>query len=132
MTRTDARELLMQMLYSMKIQEDYSKEAKETFVSHAVPLGDQQDYFNKMYDVITEHLQDIDDIYSAQDTKWKINRLSNVDLSIFRIAIAEIEYIDEIPDKVSINEAVDMAKKFSDEKSAKFINGVLGKIAKDL
>lgn len=127
MTRTDARELLMQMLYSMKIQDDYSEDVKKAFLADK-KLGDQGEYFNKMYSLITEHLTEIDDCYSALETGWKINRISNVDLSIFRIAIAEIKFMDDINKSISINEAVELAKKFSSEKSAKFINGVLAKL----
>ncbi len=127
MTRTDARELLMQMLYSMKIQNDFSEEVKNAFLADK-KLQTQEGYFNTVYSLVVEHINDIDGRYEALNTGWKINRLSNVDLSIFRIAIAEILYMDEIDRSVAINEAVKLAKKFSSDKSAKFINGVLAKV----
>ncbi len=127
MTRTDARELLMQMLYSMKIQNDYSEAVKDSFIAEK-KLGSQKEYFDNMYALVTEHLEEIDGKYEALDTGWKLNRLSNVDLSIIRVAMAEILYVEDIARGVSINEAVELAKKFSSEKSAKFINAVLAKI----
>lgn len=127
MTRTDARELLMQMLYSMKIQNDYSKERKDDFLKEK-KLGNQKEYIDKMHGLITEHMTEIDEKYEALETGWKLNRLSAVDLSIIRVAMAEILYTDEIAKGVAINEAVELAKKFSSDKSASFINAVLAKV----
>lgn len=127
MTRTDARELLMQMLYSMKIQNDYSKERKDYFLKEK-KLGNQKEYIDKMHELITEHMTEIDEKYEALETGWKLNRLSAVDLSIIRVAMAEILYTDEIAKGVAINEAVELAKKFSSDKSASFINAVLAKV----
>ncbi len=59
---------------------------------------------------------------------WKIERLSKVDLSILRLCTYELNFEEDIPSKVSINEAIELAKKYSGEKSATFINGVLGKM----
>ncbi len=127
MTRTDARELLMQMLYSMKIQNDYSSERKEDFLKEK-KLGNQKEYIDKMHELITEHMTEIDEKYEALETGWKLNRLSAVDLSIIRVAMAEILYTDDIAKGVAINEAVELAKKFSSDKSASFINAVLAKV----
>lgn len=127
MTRTDARELLMQMLYSMKIQNDYSKERRDDFLKEK-KLGNQKEYIDKMHELITEHMTEIDEKYEALETGWKLNRLSAVDLSIIRVAMAEILYTEDIAKGVAINEAVELAKKFSSDKSASFINAVLAKV----
>ena len=73
----------------------------------------------------------IDDIIQKSSTSWDIKRIAKVDLSILRVAITEILYLSDIPDKVSINEAIDLAKKYGDENSYKFVNGLLGKIVKN-
>ncbi len=128
MTRIEARTLLMQMLFSMDIQKDFSPKAKTAFLT-GKNLGNQKKYINEMFDIITQNMTNIDNVYSSQDTKWKINRLAPVNLTIFRIAIAEILYKDDIPVSVSINEAVKLAKIYSDDESARFINGVLANLA---
>ncbi len=128
MNRTEARTMLMQMLYSMEIQNDFSQKAKTAFLI-GKNIGNQKKYINEMFDIISLHMDDIDNVYSNQETGWKINRLAAVDLAIFRIAIAEILYKEDIPVNVSINEAVELAKAYSSDESAKFINGVLAKIA---
>ena len=128
MNRTEARTMLMQMLYSMEIQGDFSQKAKTAFLIGR-NVGNQKKYINEMFSIISEHKDDIDNVYSNQETTWKINRLSAVDLSIFRLAIAEILYMEDIPVGVSINEAVELAKTYSSEESAKFINGVLANLA---
>lgn len=82
---------------------------------------------------VQENLEEIDSIISAHLTKkWKLSRLNKVSASILRLAVYELKYIDEIPSNVSINEAVELSKKFSVDDEYKFINGVLGAIEKDL
>lgn len=128
MNRTEARVALMQMLYSMEIQNDFSPKAKTAFLT-GKNVGNQKKYINDMFAIISQHKEDIDNAYSNLDTGWKLGRLSAVDLAIFRLAIGEILYMEDIPVSVSINEAVELAKTYSSEESAKFINGVLAKIA---
>lgn len=128
MNRTEARVALMQMLYSMEIQNDFSPKAKTAFLT-GKNVGNQKKYINDMFAIISQHKEDIENAYTNLDTGWKLGRLSAVDLAIFRLAIGEILYMEDIPVSVSINEAVELAKTYSSEESAKFINGVLAKIA---
>ena len=73
----------------------------------------------------------IDEKINEYSNKWNTTRMPKVDLAILRLAAVELMYMDDIPDAVAINEAVDMAKKFSSDESKAFINGILGKIAKE-
>ncbi|WP_062355988.1 transcription antitermination factor NusB [Bacillus kwashiorkori] len=75
-----------------------------------------------------EHLQPIDQFIGEHLEKWSFDRLANVDKNILRMATYEMKYMDEIPYNVTINEAVEIAKKFADEKAGGFINGVLSKM----
>ena len=77
---------------------------------------------------IVVHKAHIDELIAAGLDNWEIDRLSKVDLSILRIAVYEIVYADDIPNAVAANEAVQLAKQFSEDKAPGFINGVLGKI----
>ncbi|MCK8817511.1 transcription antitermination factor NusB [Natroniella sulfidigena] len=78
---------------------------------------------------VVENLEQIDHVITQNAVDWKIERMGKVDKSIIRLAVYEILYQDEIPVAVSINEAVELAKSFSDQQSSKFVNGVLGNIA---
>lgn len=80
---------------------------------------------NDKVEVIREHLKDIDDLINANVTGWKTSRMAKVDLTILRLACYELKYDDTIPTKVSVNEAVELAKKYGTEKSGSFVNGVL-------
>ncbi|QOV20044.1 transcription antitermination factor NusB [Blautia liquoris] len=94
---------------------------------------DAQDrsYIERKYEHIRDHREDIDQLIKKSATGWKLNRMSKVDLSILRLAIYEMIYDDEIPVKVAINEAVELAKRFGGDTSASFINGILGKVVRD-
>ena len=100
--------------------------------------GDARDEFLSDYAIncvkgIKEHQDQIDDkIASNLKSGWKINRISKVSLAIMRVAIYEMMYLEDIPVSVSINEAVELSKKYAAEDDTAFINGVLGAVAKAL
>lgn len=129
MRRQEARELFMQMLFQMEMQQDYSRELKTRFFEWNEPGKSQVEYIDTLYEIIHDHLTEIDEKLSEASSNWKVNRISKVDLAILRLAAAEILYFKEIPDRVSINEAVELAKKFGTDDSGRFVNGVLGKVA---
>ncbi|MDD2215932.1 MAG: transcription antitermination factor NusB [Eubacteriales bacterium] len=131
MRRKEAREYFMQLLYQMDIQKDYSIEGKERFMSYHVGQSIQSEYFNIIFGLVTSHLSDIDKVLADCSENWKIDRIAKVDLAVLRLSVAEILYLDEIPVSVSINEAVELAKKFGGEDSGRFVNGILGKVARD-
>lgn len=82
---------------------------------------------------VQENLEEIDALIKEHlARKWNIARINKVSLSILRLAIYEMKFIEEIPNKVSINEAVELSKKFSGEDEYKFVNGVLGAVSRDL
>lgn len=86
--------------------------------------GDE--YFTKVYFGVISNLPELDEIIEANAKKWSSKRISRVSRSIMRLALYEIKYIDDIPSEVSINEAVELAKKFDADESYSFVNGVLG------
>lgn len=129
MRRTEARELFMQMLFQMEAQNDYSEQMKQTFIAANKDYYKPNDYFDAMYKVTTTHLTEIDHCIESCSSNWKMNRIAKVDLAILRLSTAEILFMEDVPDSVSINEAVDLAKKFGSEDSGRFVNGVLGKVA---
>ena len=130
MRRSEAREHLMQMLFEMEVQGDYSQEARERFEANFLESSGQREYMDRMFGVFTNHLEEIDRTLEESSDRWKLSRLAKVDLAILRVAAAELLYMDDIPDSASINEAIELAKKFGGDDSGRFINGVLGKVAK--
>ncbi len=129
--RVAERENLMQMIYQMGVTGDFSQEAYDGYINNEISLIKESKYSKELFAALSEHLADIDKEIGEHSIKWKTDRMPAVDLAILRLALAEIHYMENIPVSVSINEAVNMAKKFSTEKSASFINGVLGKIVNE-
>ncbi len=89
-------------------------------------------YIETVYFGVIDNLTDIDEIISKRAIGWKTGRMTRLSLSILRLAVYELKYCDDIPYSVSINEAVELAKIFGDEKSPSFINGILNNVAEDL
>jgi transcription antitermination factor NusB len=131
MNRTDARELLMQMIFQMEAQGDSSYGLMKTLYDDKgkIPKS-QKDYIESTFAIVRSHLDDIDDIIDGHSKGWKASRMPKADLAIARLAIAEIVYADDIPDAVAINEAVNLAKKYGSDNAARFINGLLGDVSK--
>lgn len=133
MNRAKSREYLLQLTYQMHINKESYMETFDSFMDNDENKDDIDLSFIKVsLKGIQDNQQVIDEKIEAQLVNWKINRVSKVNLSILRLAIYEIMFKEDIPAKVSINEAVELAKKFSDDKSVSFINGVLDKVYKSL
>ncbi len=133
MRRSQAREILMQMLFQMEAQGDFSREAKDRFEDEYFDAPDQQAYFNAVYDTVAAHKDDIDARIEAASRGWHIDRLARTDLAVLRLCLAEILYggLEDVPVAASINEAVKLAKKYGSEDSGRFVNGILGRIARE-
>lgn len=89
-------------------------------------------YMKRVCDELSEHNYDIEEIITKHALNWSLSRIAKVDLAILKLSICEIVYMNkEVPVKVSINEAIDLAKLYCDDKSPKFINGILGSVVND-
>jgi len=132
MNRRKSREIAMKLLFEATIKKEGYAEVIEDFKEHTdVDLSDvDMEYINRILKGINENLEAVDKHIEKYLINWKLYRLSKIDLSILRIATYEILFEEDIPDKVSVNEGIELAKKFSEEKSATFINGVLGSMIK--
>lgn len=131
MKRTELREHLFKMIFQKEFHDATElTEQEELYLQNAEPaledkiMEELEEKFNKIY----ERLPQIDKIIEDADTGWTLKRMGKVDLSILRLAVYEMKMDDEIPEKVAINEAVELAKKFGGDESSKFINGVLAKL----
>ena len=122
----------MQLIFEMQVQKDLSDYAIQSFADDTVGEEGERAYFDRACSAYMQHRHDIDAMIEGALNGWKLRRLGRVDLAILRLAVAEMKFLeeDDVPDAVAINEAVNMAKKYGDEDSAKFINGVLGTISR--
>mgnify|MGYP004615030105 CR=1 FL=1 len=89
-------------------------------------------YISRVYFGVAENADTLDGITKNHSLKWKIERMSRVSVSLLRIAVYELLYMEDIPTEVSINEAVELTRKYSGEESCPFVNGVLGTISRKL
>lgn len=132
MGRKAAREGAMKLLFQMELNEDYSDEAKSIFLENFEYDEMETKYINEAYISIMENIETIDKYIEENLEGWSIYRLAKVDLAALRIAIYEILFRKDIPIEVSINEAIEIVKKYSNYESFKFINGVLGGFVRGL
>ncbi|EAE2396729.1 transcription antitermination factor NusB [Listeria monocytogenes] len=124
MKRREAREKALQALFQIELNEMSLDQAIKNIME-----DEQDDYMEKLVEGVMENKADIDAIIEPNLDNWRIDRLSKVDLSLLRLSVYEIKYLDDVPNRVSLNESIEIAKIYSDEKSSKFINGVLANIA---
>ena len=128
--RSRARELALHFLYQIDITKDDPKKALEEFWRRNPAQDTVRDFALKLTAGTCDNLTKIDDVISKYAQNWQLNRMAVIDRNILRLASFELMLMDDIPPKVSINEAVELAKRYGDVESGKFVNGILDKIHK--
>jgi len=131
-TRRQARELAMQALFYMDVRSKVSTEMLGNFCANFSPPSKSRAFFLKLVNGVLEAQGELDALIEQFSKNWDISRMSSVDRNVMRIAVFELLYCEDIPSKVSINEAVDVGKKFGTEESGAFINGIMDSIRADL
>ena len=128
--RTRARELAMQALYQLDVQGSGLLEQLSDFYIENEPDQSARRLASEWTKRTWENLEMCDKLISGAAIKWKLTRLSPVDKSILRLSVYHLKFCPDIPPKVTINEAVELAKKFSTAQSPAFVNGVLDAVLK--
>lgn len=127
MGRSELREHIFRILFRIEFQP--MEEQLALYLEELESAKDtEKEYIRTKYAAIAEKVEMIDEKINASVTGWKTSRMGKVDLTILRLAVYEIEWDEEVPQGVAINEAVELAKRYGGEESPSFINGVLGKI----
>ena len=127
--RTQAREYALQLLYKYDIIKDSPENLTSFWNRQEEPVDEEVRIFAEEIALGTiKYLEDIDKKVSGYATNWNLNRMAVVDRNVLRLGSFELLYLKDVPAKVSINEAVDLAKKYSGEDSGKFVNGILDRI----
>ncbi|MDD5459052.1 MAG: transcription antitermination factor NusB [Phycisphaerae bacterium] len=130
--RTKARELAMQVLYQMDVQGEDVLEHLDSFLIESGADDMVRGLAAKWTRGAWKELSDCDEMIRSASIKWNINRLCAVDKSILRLSVYQLQRCPEIPAKVVINEAIELAKKYSTAQSPGFVNGVLDSVMKKL
>ena len=134
MKRTAIREQTFRLLYSLEIQKTENLEEQIELYLECNEIENEKaiEYIKDVVIGVYEHKKDIESLIEKNlKTDWKIDRISKIDLSLLRLAIYEIKY-KEIPYKVAINEALELAKKYGEDSSKNFVNGVLASVVKEI
>ncbi len=126
--RRKARETAMQALFFMDERRDFSAEMFERFCENFAPKPDARPYFLRLVQGVLSNRADLDALIERFSENWSLSRMSGVDRNLMRMAVFELVWCQDIPAKVSINEAVDIGKKFGTEESGAFINGIVDSI----
>ena len=134
MKRKRSREIAMELLFSMEISKNSNEQTIESFIeNYEMDLKTiDLEYIKEVMKSVTDYKEEIDEIIKNSLINWTIERVSKVNLIIVRLAIAEMLYIDDVPEVVAINEAIELTKKYSDDKSVSFVNGALDKAFKNI
>lgn len=142
MKRRLAREIAIQSLYQMEMNEVTAEEAVSMLIAEAageneseVELSDVNKTTSFVLELVGgtwEHKAAIDEMLANYLKNWQVSRLSKVDRQVLRLAVYEMVFRNDVPGKVAVNEAIELAKHFGVEESGKFVNGVLGKMIHDL
>ena len=134
MKRRELRERIFQLLFRVEFngQEEMPEQVSmfvDDMKEETEVNPEDEAYISGKYAKIVEQLPQIDSLLDQASKGWKTSRMSKVDLTILRLAVYEMKYDEDVPVKVAINEAVELAKKFGGDESPAFVNGILAKLA---
>ncbi|WP_040211868.1 transcription antitermination factor NusB [Clostridium polynesiense] len=133
MNRKKSREAAMKILFQNSFNDIPLNEILDDCEMYFEELeleGSDKEFIKRIVTGVNSNISKINDIIEENSENWKISRISKINLSILRISIYEMLFSEDVPGKVSINEAIELCKKYSDEKSVSFVNGLLDKVYK--
>ena len=131
--RTKAREMILRLLYQADITAVDPQEILEEFWTDYPDVSDDpslRDFVRELVALLSARRGEVDKVLTSSATNWQLDRMAAVDRNILRLAAIELLFRQDVPPKVAINEAVELAKKYGDMESSKFVNGILDKIHK--
>lgn len=131
MSRRELREQIFKLLFRIEFNtlEEMTQQQKLFFEDDCAADAGDTEYISSKYQKIVDKLENIDSMLNEKAENWDTARMGKVDLTILRLAVYEINYDEDVPTGVAINEAVELAKKFGQDASPGFINGILAKFA---
>jgi N utilization substance protein B len=131
MSRKHARELAFQILFQVDVGKHQWRKVLDYSLSGATELApNDRRFLEILVTGVSERQTEIDALIAEYSREWTLERLANTDRNILRMALFELKYLSEIPTGATVNEAVELAKRYGDVDSGKFVNGILGEIAR--
>lgn len=142
-TRRRAREFALQILYQLDVQELSHDQAIALFWKNFAAtaeaegasvqdLGEIQPFAEKLVRGVREHLGELDAQIQGASKNWRLERMARVDRNLIRLALYELKYVEDVPAKVAINEAIEIAKRYGTHESSAFVNGILDRCREEL
>lgn len=134
MNRSEIREMAFKLVYSLEIQKDdnLDEQIKLFILSNEISDNNAKKYIKNTIKGIYENSKEITKLIEKNlKSDWKIERISKIDLSLLKLSIYEIKYTD-IPYKVAINEVIELSKKYGEDSSKNFVNGILASVVKEI
>ncbi len=126
--RRKSREFALQVLYQLDFGKKDAIKTLAQFQDHFSGNGERDDFMERLVLGVLEHCQEIDQLIRKYSENWRLDRMNIIDRAILRMATFELIYCEEIPPKVTLNEAIELGKRFGSEDSGRFINGILDRI----
>ena len=129
--RTKSRECALKILYAVDIRKEPASECSGIFWENHPTISEEiREFSEYLINGVCDNKKKIDSIITKYAKNWQLGRMPTIDRNILRLSTYELIFASEVPPKVSINEAIEMAKRYGDKDSGKFVNGVLDKINK--
>ncbi len=126
--RRRAREIALQVLYQLDIDQGVPQEALAVYFENFRPSEKAREFCQRLIEGVSQHREEIDRLIEENAEHWTLKRMAVVDRNILRVATFELIHCPDIPFKASLNEAIELAKKFGNDDSGAFINGILDKV----
>ena len=130
--RRKSREFALQVLYQLNIMKQDAIQALTQFEANFLSDGETDEFLKRLVLGGLEHFPELDRLIEKYSENWRLDRINIIDRNILRMALFELLYCEEIPPKVTINEAIDLGKRYGSEDSGSFINGILDRIQNEV
>lgn len=130
--RRKSREFALQVLYQLNITKQDALQVLTQFEGHFLSHGEADEFLKCLVLGVLEHFSELDRLIEKYSENWRLDRINIIDRNILRMALFELLYCEEIPPKVTINEAIDLGKRYGSEDSGSFINGILDRIQNEV
>ena len=130
--RRKSREFALQVLYELDLTKQHPSKVLVQFEQHFSPKEEKDEFQEILVLGVLKHSQEIDRLIERYSDNWRLDRMSIIDRNILRMATFELLYCEEIPPKVTLNEAIDLGKQYGSGDSGSFINGILNRIQNEI
>ncbi|HSG27294.1 MAG TPA: transcription antitermination factor NusB [Candidatus Krumholzibacterium sp.] len=130
--RRKARETALQALYASEVSGQDWEEALDDMIRRRKPSEEAIEYSRRIASIVDRSKEELDGMIEGCLENWRLERISLIDRTILRIALTELMHCPEVPTVVIINEAIEVAHRFSSDKAGKFVNGILDRLAREV